>query len=157
MLKSLALLASSFFSGFLGFVDAETSCEHTDRAFHCVEYMDNYDGDTVKFNISKVHPLIGKNISIRVNGVDTPEIKTRNDCEKELAYQAKKVVREALSKASRIDLKNISRGKYFRIVADVFFDGNDLGPFLISKGLAYPYKGGKKRKVNWCHHISTLF
>ncbi|MBF0370483.1 MAG: hypothetical protein HQL52_13605 [Magnetococcales bacterium] len=40
-----------------------------------VIYRGNYDGDTIRFDIPGVHPLLGDNISIRVRGVDTPEIR----------------------------------------------------------------------------------
>ena len=33
-----------------------------------------YDGDTFRVNIDSLPPIVGKNIPIRVNGVDTPEI-----------------------------------------------------------------------------------
>ena len=38
-------------------------------------YVRNYDGDTVTFNLPSLHPIIGEKISIRVNGIDTLEIK----------------------------------------------------------------------------------
>ena len=38
-------------------------------------YVQNYDGDTVTFNLPGLHPIIGEKISIRVNGIDTPEIR----------------------------------------------------------------------------------
>ena len=41
-------------------------------------------------------------------------------------------------------LKNMKRGKYFRIIADVEVDGVDLGSLLIEEGLARPYSGGKR-------------
>ena len=51
--------------------------------------------------------------------------------------------------AERIDLKNASRGKYFRIVAKVEADGIDLSAYLIAKDLAVSYDGGTKVK-KWC-------
>jgi len=41
-------------------------------------------------------------------------------------------------------LRNIDRGKYFRIVADVYIDGKSLAQMLLTKGLAKVYDGGKK-------------
>ncbi|PIT99828.1 MAG: hypothetical protein COT74_08565 [Bdellovibrionales bacterium CG10_big_fil_rev_8_21_14_0_10_45_34] len=37
---------------------------------------------------------------------------------------------------------NVSREKYFRILADVFVDGNSLSAHLMKMGLAYSYDGG---------------
>jgi len=57
---------------------------------------------------------IGEKISIRVNGIDTPEIKGKCDKEKYDAKQAKEMVADILKDAEQINLKNMERGKYFR-------------------------------------------
>ena len=112
-------------------------------------YVRNYDGDTITFNLPTLHPIIGKNISLRVNGIDTPEI--RGKCEKEIydAEQARDMVSDILKDAGKIALKNLKRGKYFRIVADVYVDKESLAVMLVEAGVAIPYSGGKKSK-NWC-------
>lgn len=129
---------------------AGESCSHDSKNFRCVKYIKNYDADTVTFNIPSVHPLIGDKINIRVLGVDTPEIRTKNKCEKEKARNAKRLVKNLLKNAKRIDLTNVSRGKYFRVVADVIIDGKSLSYYLLKNGLAVAYDGGKKKAVNWC-------
>ena len=53
-------------------------------------YLRNYDGDTITFNLPGLHPIIGEKISIRVNGIDTPEIQGK--CEKE-KYDANRLNR----------------------------------------------------------------
>jgi len=112
-------------------------------------YIRNYDGDTVTFNLPSLHPIIGEKISIRVNGIDTPEIKGKCEKEKYDAKQAKEMVADILKDAEQIVLKNMERGKYFRIAADVIVDGEDLGDMLVEAGMAIRYDGGKKNK-NWC-------
>lgn len=126
------------------------NCTHSNNSFKCVKFVKNYDADTITFDIPNVHPLIGRNISVRVNGVDAPEIRTKNSCEKEKARNAKKLVTNLLKNGKRIDLINIKKGKYFRIVADVIIDGKSLNMYLIKNGLAYSYDGGKKKKIDWC-------
>jgi endonuclease YncB( thermonuclease family) len=108
-----------------------------------------YDGDTFRVDINSLSPIAGKNIPIRVNGVDTPEIRGKCPYEKKLAYKAKDFVMNKLLKAKRIELKNIQRGKYFRIVADVYVDGVSLEQELLDRGLAYKYSG--KKKLGWCN------
>ena len=130
-------------------LDAD-DCLHGDSEFKCVQYLSNYDGDTIKFTIPGIHPLLGKKISIRVNGLDTPEIRTKNSCEKKVAKRAKIVVKTLLQRSKRIDLKNVKRGKYFRIVADVLVDGKDLKQILLDRNMAYIYDGGTKSKIDWC-------
>ncbi|MEE8448006.1 MAG: thermonuclease family protein [Thermodesulfobacteriota bacterium] len=66
-----------------------------------------------------------------------------------MAREAKKLVNQMLSQAGRIDLVDVGRGKYFRILADVVADGKDLAAVLIEKGLAVRYAGGRKTK-SWC-------
>ena len=108
-----------------------------------------YDGDTFRANIKEYPDVIGYRMGIRINGIDTPEM--RGECvkEKTLAKSAKQFTVEKLRAAKKIELRNMKRGKYFRIVADVYVDGNNLGEMLIAKGLAVPYDGGRKAKV-WC-------
>jgi micrococcal nuclease len=112
-------------------------------------YINNYDGDTITFNLQKLHPIIGKKISIRVNGIDTPEIRGRCDKEKYNAVRARDMVVDILKNADQINLKNMMRGKYFRIAADVFVDGQSLADKLIEAGMAVKYAGGGKN-TSWC-------
>ena len=125
---------------------------HSEQSFGDYEgaiYVRNYDGDTITFNLPNLHPIIGKKIAIRVNGIDTPEIRGKCDKEKYDAKQAQGMVEEFLKDAERIDLKNMGRGKYFRIVADVYADGENLAEALIDSGMAVRYDGGKKN-ARWC-------
>ncbi len=112
-------------------------------------YLRNYDGDTVTFNLPGLHPIIGEKISIRVNGIDTPEIRGKCEKEKYDAKQAKEMVADILRDAEQITLRNLERGKYFRIVADVIVDGEDLADMLVEAGMAVRYGGGRKT-YQWC-------
>ena len=112
-------------------------------------YVRNYDGDTVTFNLPELHPIIGEKISIRVNGIDTPEIKGKCEKEKYDAQQAQQMVADILKDAEQITLKNMERGKYFRIAADVIVDGENLADMLIEAGMAVKHDGGKKTH-KWC-------
>ena len=107
-----------------------------------------YDGDTFRVNIDSLPPIVGKNIPIRVNGVDTPEIRGKCLYEKNLALKARDFVRNKLANAKEIKLTNIQRGKYFRVVANVLVDGVSLEQELLDNKLAYEYSGGKK--LSWC-------
>ena len=107
-----------------------------------------YDGDTFRVNIDSLPPIVGKNIAIRVNGVDTPEIRGKCQYEKNLALKARDFVRNKLANAKEIKLTNLQRGKYFRVVANVLVDGVSLEKELLDKELAYEYTDGKK--LSWC-------
>ena len=76
-------------------------------------YVRNYDGDTITFNLPGLHPIIGEKINIRVNGIDTPEIRGKCEKEKYDAKQAKEMVTDILKDAEQIELKNIA-GEVFQ-------------------------------------------
>jgi micrococcal nuclease len=129
-----------------------SDCENTPNSFNCVNFVRNYDGDTITFNIDDVHPLLGSEISVRVLGVDTPEIRGTSGCEKNKALKVKDFVGTILNSAARIDLVNVQRDKYFRVLADVLVDGESLSDMLIERRYAYPYYGGTKQDINWCQY-----
>jgi micrococcal nuclease len=107
-----------------------------------------YDGDTFSVTINQWPEIIGKNISIRLKNVDTPEMK--GACYQEVlkAREAKKFTVQGLRNAKKVELRNMSRDKYFRIDADVFIDGKDLTQELINNQLGVAYSGGVK--FDWC-------
>jgi len=108
-----------------------------------------YDGDTFRVDIDSLPPIVGKNIRIRLNGIDTPEIQGKCQYEKDLALKARDFVRNKLANAKEIKLTKLQRGKYFRVVADVYVDGVSLEQELLENKLAYKYTGGKKS--SWCN------
>lgn len=111
-------------------------------------YVRNYDGDTITVNLNCNEPLFCNKMSIRVNGVDTPEIRGKCSKEKLLGKKAKYYVKEKIKK-SDLKLKNCKKGKYFRLGCDVYYDDILLSQELIEQNLAVRYDGGKKTK-NWC-------
>jgi len=108
-----------------------------------------YDGDTIRVNIDSFPDIIGKNISIRLKGIDAPEIKGKCQKEIDLAIMARDYLRNAINKSNQIELRNIKRGKYFRIVGELYIDGINVTKDLIKRKLAYHYSGEKKR--TWCN------
>ena len=111
------------------------------------EILRVHDGDTFIAHINDVHPLIGQGISIRINGIDTPEITDKNPSVHTLAIQAREYVKERLQQNVSVELRNVRRDKYFRILADVYLDQQNLADELIAQGLAKPYHG--KTKPIW--------
>jgi len=105
------------------------------------QVVDVYDGDTFKIDLPSMHPLFGDDLSIRLFGVDTPEMRGTTDEVKALAMQAQELTEKALKGASKIELRNPQRGKYFRVVSEVWIDGESLADMLKKKGLAKDYDG----------------
>jgi nuclease (SNase domain protein) len=88
------------------------------------------DGDTFRCDIDEHSAIAGKNISIRLRGINTPELRSKNPEERKSADLEKQRLSELLNNARVIELRNIDRDKYFRIDADVYIDGEPLLPKL---------------------------
>lgn len=114
-----------------------------------VEYVHNYDGDTVTFNISNYPAIVGDRIDIRIFGIDTPEMHGKCLQEKAMAIAARDFVGEKLRNAKSITLVNIKRDKYFRILAEIWIDNQSLARMIINNGFAVEYYGEIKSK-DWC-------
>lgn len=109
-----------------------------------------YDGDT--FTIVSKLPYNGSPIyrfSVRINGIDSPEIKGKTANEKELAKKS----RDALSNlilGKIVTLQNVSTEKYGRILADVYLGDVCINEWMISNNYAVKYDGGtKERPDEW--------
>lgn len=114
-----------------------------------VEVVSVYDGDTLSVNVRDWPPVVGERVPVRVRGIDTPEIRGRCPDEKAQARAARDLLRQLVDHASRVTLRGVERGKYFRLVATVFADDQNVADILIARGLARPYDGRGKRP-GWC-------
>ena len=105
------------------------------------------DGDTVVVE-ARIWPNVIVYISVRVNGLDAPELRAKCDDELLRANAAK--ARATILAGETVILVNPFNGKFAgRIVADVeFMDGRDWADTLIAEGHAREYSGGKRE--GWC-------
>jgi Micrococcal nuclease (thermonuclease) homologs len=121
--------------------------------FDNVKVLSVYDGDTFKVNLPCSEDIFCKDISVRVNGIDTPEIKGKDSCEKQKAKEAQVLTKSILKKGPVI-LKNCKRDKYFRLLCDVSVlgpnQGYNLSEELLEANLAVEYYGETKADVDWC-------
>jgi endonuclease YncB( thermonuclease family) len=108
-----------------------------------------YDGDTFRVNIAGWPDIAGHHVPVRVFGIDTPEMKGKCPAEKEGAQKAKQFTVEKLRSGKKIELRNLRRDKYFRLLSEVYIDNNSLAEMLIKAGLAIPYDGTTKK--SWCN------
>jgi endonuclease YncB( thermonuclease family) len=96
-----------------------------------------HDGDTFKVNLNCDLDLFCREIPIRPTGYDAFEL---NDAENKAdAIAAREQLRDLLVNAQRIELKKVKRGKYFRLVADVYIDNVKLSDIMLDTGLVKPY------------------
>ena len=119
-----------------------------------------YDGDTCTVSVPGWPAVVGEKIPVRIVGIDAPERKGKCAKETELATEARRFLEERLTKLRldpgnpqsvslpRVELSEVRRDKYFRLLARVWADGVEVGPLLIARGLARPYGGGTRR--GWC-------
>lgn len=114
------------------------------RFFYRGRVIDVYDGDSIKADIDLGFFLVIKRISIRLDGVDTAELTSKNPAVKQRAYAARDWLREAcLDKDVYLD--SFGQDKYGRWLCKVYtIDGKCLNDELVSSGLALEYDGGKK-------------
>lgn len=101
-----------------------------------------YDGDTIYVDIDNWPSIVGDNIGIRFHRIDTPEIRGKTQLEKNHAIFVRDYVAGLVGNATTVELRNIKRGKYFRLLADVECDGVNLSDKLLELGYAKPYDGG---------------
>lgn len=118
------------------------------------EYKDNITdfevvkvryGNTFVITIPNIPDVFGSEIAVRIRGIDTPEKTDDRENIKKIALEAKAELERLLYSAKNIELYNLGRDKYFRLLASVKADNIDVGQYLIQKGLAKKYNGGKKQ------------
>ena len=103
-----------------------------------------YDGDTI--TIASKLPFDNSPIyrfSVRLAGIDTPEIKGKTEKEKTMAINAKNKL-QTLIMDKYVLLKNINTEKYGRILADIYLEDIHINKLMIDENLAVKYDGGKK-------------
>jgi len=100
-----------------------------------------YDGDTVTV-ATRLYGTLYR-FSVRLNGIDSPEIRGKSAEEKAAATVSKDALSTLLLN-KMVTLKNVTTEKYGRILADVFLGELDVGKWMIERGLAVEYHGGKK-------------
>jgi micrococcal nuclease len=115
-----------------------------------------YDADTITIASKlpyKESPLY--RLSVRLTGIDAPEIKGKSEEEKELAKQARDFVSNLILN-KYVRLENVESEKYGRILADVYIGDVHLNELLIRERYAVKYGGGTKVKpTSWLKYKNT--
>lgn len=112
-------------------------------SFYKVSLGKVIDGDTFKVYLACNYKIFCKAVSVRVRGIDTPELKSKDPEEKSKAYRARAYARKFLN-SGKIRLKQCTRDKYFRLLCDVYVNEYSLAESLLNADLAIPYNGGSK-------------
>lgn len=102
-----------------------------------------YDGDTITIvGYVKHNPDLFR-FSVRLNGIDCPEMKGKSENEKFVAKFAKQYVHE-LVHDKIVTLEDVALDKYGRVLAKVMYGPRDIAKELVEKNMAVPYYGGTK-------------
>ena len=115
-----------------------------------------YDGDTI--TIAARLPYKGSllyRFSVRLNGIDTPEIRGKNEDEKQCAQLAKKALSDIIL-GKTVQLREVKTEKYGRLLADVYFGNLCLNRWMIEEKYAVEYDGGTKiSPPSWMYYHKT--
>tara|TARA_R110002020_G_scaffold50572_4_gene142704 strand:- start:730 stop:1119 length:390 start_codon:yes stop_codon:yes gene_type:complete len=103
------------------------------------------DGDTINVDVDLGFKVTLSNERIRLQGINSPESRTKNKAEKILGLAAKARLKELLPKNFQIQTIKDGKGKFGRILAIPFVDGENICKRLIKEGHAREYHGGKKK------------
>jgi micrococcal nuclease len=104
-----------------------------------------YDGDTITIASSLDNANSNEiyRFSVRLLGIDTPEMKSHYESEKELARKAQIALSEQIL-GKTVTLTQVSQEKYGRILANVIYNGKNMNEWMIEQGHALVYDGGRK-------------
>ena len=111
------------------------------------------DGDTVDVDVDLGFGMVYKKQRVRMLGIDTPESRTRNLEEKYYGKQSKYFL-ESLLKDADVRLVSHDKGKFGRILGELFIYGNmdkSVNQIMIDNYHAVPYCGQSKDDTEQGH------
>lgn len=101
-----------------------------------------YDGDTCKACFPVFNEMF--KWTLRLNRIDTPELKTKNVLESSFGHEVRDKIREkVLNKVVKLKCEQFD--KYGRLLAEVYINGESVNQFLIDNKYAFEYDGGTKK------------
>jgi len=119
-------------------------------AKHSTKILRVIDGDTIKIEAKWLPDPLPKQISVRLNNIDTPEKGARSQCESEqiLSAKATEFTKTKVKESKKQEVIIYKFEKYGRLLADIVLDDKNLSKMLIDSKMARPYYGGTKQ--SWC-------
>ena len=106
------------------------------------------DGDTIDVVIDLGFSILHK-CRVRLFGIDTPESRTRNLDEKARGKLAKDFLSYCLASSDDHVIKTSvdGKGKFGRVLGEIYCDGKNINLLMIDKHHAVAYKGQSKDEI----------
>jgi len=100
-----------------------------------------YDGDTIWVDIDLGFGIWMKNQAVRLANIDTPEVRGEEKAEGFIARDRVIQILEESDNKCRLKTTLDDRGKYGRILADIFVknETSSINDILLAEGLAVNY------------------
>ena len=114
------------------------------------------DGDTVDVDIDLGFAVVLKKQRVRLYEIDTPESRTRDLEEKKFGLASKEYLKNKLKNATNIYLTSHDKGKFGRILGELFIDDNEksVNMQLVDNHHAVYYYGQNKNDVKQEHLVN---
>ena len=104
-----------------------------------------YDGDTITVDIDAGFDIWVRNVSIRLNHIDSPELKSKNELEAKAGKKVQEILSKILlDKSIIIKTSKDKNDKFGRLLGEISHLGFDINAHLINQGLVKRYEGDKK-------------
>ena len=106
------------------------------------------DGDTIDVVIDLGFSILHK-CRVRLFGIDTPESRTRDLDEKARGKLAKDFLSYCLASSDEHVIKTSvdGKGKFGRVLGEIYCDGKNINLLMIDKHHAVAYKGQSKDEI----------
>ena len=96
----------------------------------------------------------GRGICLRLNGIDTPESRTRDLEEKQYGLAAKAFGQAFSPVGTEVTLRTYKKGKYGRWLADIKVGSKWLCKELLKNHHAVEYEGQNKKEIQEAHLLN---
>jgi len=100
-----------------------------------VDVLSVYDGDTIRVSIDLGFDIHLVNVSVRLYGIDAPELGTDD------GKESREKLAEKIGKKARL-VSEPKRDKYGRILATIYLGEENLNEWMVEQGYAVEYDGG---------------
>ena len=113
------------------------------------------DGDTIDIVIDLGFSILHK-CRVRLFGIDTPESRTRDLDEKARCKLAKDFLSFCLASSDEHVIKTSvdGKGKFGRVLGEIYCDGKNINLLMIDKHHAVAYKGQSKDEIAAEHLVN---